>query len=472
MTAAILLFVFLCAGSLVQSAELGYSSLSRDAQAVNDSPITPLIPQSISQNSSTFVLSAGTVACGASGITTENSWYRLFDLDSDHNLSGQFCAESLDYGIESAFDNGVPQSVVVTTACLDDGMPFLEAFLTDQTSQMHAQPDAELAFFNANISGCCNADTQSMSVRLEAPVDCTLEGCGSLYFGSNSLGQSSPSYFRSDSCGVTEPTDMAALGYPDVHVVMRLNGNDGQPHGGDPGAITQNIDPNSLTAGTIACSNAGVTTENSFYRLFDLDADHAFTGVFCVDSVDYAIETAVDLGIPQQLVVTTSCLDDGLPFMDAFLIEVGSVTHAQPDADMEFFNVAAAGCCDADTQSMSIELEAPIDCTQAGCGSLFLGSNNSGQIRPTYIKSDSCAVPEPTDLAVIGFPDVHLVMVAYGSGTDGGHGDGGGDGGGDPGGDGKVPATGGVGPLLLLVLCLGSAALYLRRRAAEQREQS
>ena len=165
----------------------------------------------------------------------------------------------------------------------------------------------------------------------------------------------------------------------------------------------------------------------------------------CINSVDYGIETAVDNGVPQQLAVTTACLDDGLPYMNAFLIEVGTEVSPQPDANLEFFNVPAAGCCNAETQSMSIKLEAPVDCIEEGCQSLFIGVNSLGQIAPSYIEAEDCNVFDPLDLAAIGFADIHTVMIINGDGTDG---NGGADGGGiDGGGDDAVPAVGGFLPL-------------------------
>lgn len=131
----------------------------------------------------------------------------------------------------------------------------------------------------------------------------------------------------------------------------RTNPN-AQPLG--PASITQSTDPNTLIAGTVACSAAGTTTENSYFRLFDLDTDHGLSGSFCAGSVDYGIETATDFGVRQFVNVNTACLDDGMPYLGIFLTEVGSVSTAQPDADLEFFNSAADGCCDADTQALSL----------------------------------------------------------------------------------------------------------------------
>jgi len=223
-------------------------------------------------------------------------------------------------------------------------------------------------------------------------------------------------------------------------------------------SITQSTDPNTLVAGSVACSAGGITTENSYFRLFDLDTDHALTGAYAVQSVDYGIETAVDFGVPQTIQVTTACLPDGMPYLNVFLNEQATEVHAQPDADLEFFNVAASGSCNADDSSLSMELEFPLDCTVAGCGAIFVGSNNLGQSDPSYVQSGSCGLADPTNLAAIGFPDMHLVMIVNGDGTDGN-----GDGGTDGGQDGPVPASSTIGMIALAIL-LGSSAFFMRRR--------
>ena len=40
----------------------------------------------------------------------------------------------------------------------------------------------------------------------------------------------------------------------------------------------------------------------------------------------------------------------------------------------------------------------------------FFGGNGAGQTGPTYVRSTTCAVPEPVDLATIGFPLSHWAM--------------------------------------------------------------
>ena len=38
-------------------------------------------------------------------------------------------------------------------------------------------------------------------------------------------GQTAPSYLAAAACGVTEPTDTAAIGFPGMHIVMNVTGD-------------------------------------------------------------------------------------------------------------------------------------------------------------------------------------------------------------------------------------------------------
>jgi hypothetical protein len=235
-----------------------------------------------------------------------------------------------------------------------------------------------------------------------------------------------------------------------------------------PQQLTQNSDPNTLVSGTsVACSGGGITTDNHWWRLFDLDDDHLLTDTLTIASVDYGIETSVG---PQSMTATTHCLDEGLPFLLSFLTLADSNTVNQPEAELEFFNIAVGGSCDTATQDLALDMSTD-DCLESGtCLSLFIGCNDLGQSAPFYVHADDCGIFDPVDLAGLGFPNAHGVYVVNGDaggGTgDGGSGDGAGDGAGDGGGDGGgVPASTGIGMLLMVLVLLGSSAYFLRRRA-------
>jgi hypothetical protein len=224
-----------------------------------------------------------------------------------------------------------------------------------------------------------------------------------------------------------------------------------------PVTITQSIDPDTIESGTsVACSDGIFTTENAWLRLFDLDDDHGLFGVFSAESVDWGMETLTGT-LPID--VNIYCLDDGMPFLYSFMNLVGSGTTQAVDGQLLFYNTTVSGACDSPTQSMAVELSGD-DCEILGtCTLYWIGMNGLGQTGPTYIASASCDIPDPRDLAAIGFFNADLVMKVNGD-----HGNNGGDGGfpDDDGGD--VPATTGVGAVLLLLILLGSGAYFLRRR--------
>ncbi len=51
----------------------------------------------------------------------------------------------------------------------------------------------------------------------------------SFFIGSNTAGQSGPSFIRAADCGVAEITNLAAIGFPSMHIVMTVSGNNQVP---------------------------------------------------------------------------------------------------------------------------------------------------------------------------------------------------------------------------------------------------
>ena len=218
-----------------------------------------------------------------------------------------------------------------------------------------------------------------------------------------------------------------------------------------PQSITQNVDPNTIVAGTSVACGGGQTTDTGWWRLYDISG-FPFGG-FCTKNVDYGIETAV--GPTQNITANVWCLGNGLPFIGVYLVLVGTNSQPQPDADLEFFNIPVVGCCETFTQQMAVELLSD-NCQETGtCQELFIGCNDLGQTAPSYISADDCGVFDPIDMARVGFPDSHIIQVVHGN-------DEGDDGGPD---DGGVPATTATGAVLMVLALLGASALGLRRRA-------
>ncbi len=180
-----------------------------------------------------------------------------------------------------------------------------------------------------------------------------------------------------------------------------------------PQSLTQSTNPNVLETTSVACATGGITTDTYWWRLFDLDVQFDLVGDFCTKDVDYGIESSEGL---QNLTVNVHCLDDGLPFMNEFLTLAGTATQNQPDAVQEFFNIEVAGCCNTADQSMAIELVSD-DCVELGtCADLFIGTNSLGETYSTYISAPDCGIDEPFPTeGLVGFFVFHLVMVVNGN---------------------------------------------------------
>lgn len=173
------------------------------------------------------------VACSAGGITTINQWMRRFDLDGAHGITGNFCATSVDYGVEVAA--GAAQ-VTVATHCYSANTPGIIDLgqLATQDTVTFNSADGSLFFANATVGGCCNGSTDDMVVEVGGSSDCTLTGTCQFFLGANDNGQTGPGYIGAADCGIVNPTDLALIGFPGDHIVVSVNGDDGGGSGQTP----------------------------------------------------------------------------------------------------------------------------------------------------------------------------------------------------------------------------------------------
>jgi len=219
--AVIAMALLTCAAVGAQTPQLMTNPNASGDVAVRDI-VDPLAPVTITQSNDPYTIETGaSIACSDGVYTTENAWLRLFDLDGDHGLTGMFGAENVDWGMET-LTGTLP--IDVNIYCLDDGLPFLYSFMTLVGSGTTQAVDGQLLFYNTTVSGACDSATQRMAVELFGD-DCEILGTCTLYWiGANGLGQIGPSYIASASCGLVDPTDLAAIGFPYSHVVMKVNG--------------------------------------------------------------------------------------------------------------------------------------------------------------------------------------------------------------------------------------------------------
>ncbi|QSB15678.1 S8 family serine peptidase [Natronosporangium hydrolyticum] len=256
-------------------------------------PEVPVVQDAVtlSHSESMSIVAENSVGCtpdqGLS--TTENSYLRHFVLD-DFGITDEFDVSEVSFGVEVV--RGVSPTVSVNLYEMVDPAGSFEYgnFELIGSAEETLEP-MELEVVTVPVSGTAAAGS-TLVVEVDVP---DLSGSGALFIGSNSDGQTAPSYLASGSCGLPEPTDTSAIGFPGMHVVMSVTGGGdvSEPSCEVPGWLS--VSP---AAGAVAPGGSQVV-EVSFDSAGLADGD-VVAGTLCVASDDP--ESPV-VEIPVELVV-------------------------------------------------------------------------------------------------------------------------------------------------------------------------
>ncbi len=179
--------------------------------------------------------------------------------------------------------------------------------------------------------------------------------------------------------------------------------------------ITQSIDTETITvSNSVSCNGGGQHTDNHYLRRFDLDGDHGMLGGFDVSGVSFAIEQAISSGgAGQPLAVNLYTIPAADALLFANLTPISSTDIVQADTTLSSVNVAVTGTVD-DTVASDLVVAIFSPDGQAAGHSFFIGSNANGETAPSYIAAPDCGLTEPTAMADVGFPNMHIVMTVLG----------------------------------------------------------
>lgn len=165
----------------------------------------------------------GTVACSdqTTGYTSENHFVRKFDLINDFQISAPFYVTSVEFGVENAASGlGTGQPITIdlykTTGSLNyTNMTLigtLDTIIPDMTLGVWSAPiTATVGYGEILVVDINNLDGQPFS--------------HTFFAGSNSLGETSPSYLAADSCGVANPATYASIGFGTINLVINVYGD-------------------------------------------------------------------------------------------------------------------------------------------------------------------------------------------------------------------------------------------------------
>lgn len=171
------------------------------------------ITHSLSQS----VVSLASVSCNSGTLHTDNSYMRIFDLPGEFGIAEAINITAVEFGIETADGASGSQPAVVNIYTLSGPLQF--GNLTLIASQPIVVPDQSLTLFNVPVSAAIPAGSL-LVVEIFTPEGQTVGN--SFFVGSNSFGQTAPTYLAASECGVPEPVDTATLGFPNMHFVLNV----------------------------------------------------------------------------------------------------------------------------------------------------------------------------------------------------------------------------------------------------------
>lgn len=176
----------------------------------------PTLTQSVSQTPV-----PGSVSCNNGGAHADNSYWRAYDL-APLNLAAPLVISSVQFGIEQAI-SGTGTTQPVTVNVYTSAGPFPGSALTLRASQPVLVPNQNLTRFDVTLTTPTPPLPVNSIVVVELHTPDGQAAGHSFFIGSNSLGQTGPSYISAAACGVPNPVDLASLGFPGVHIILNAN---------------------------------------------------------------------------------------------------------------------------------------------------------------------------------------------------------------------------------------------------------
>ena len=197
-------------------------------------PPTPPAPagagcgvQTITQNTdpNTIVVGAS-VSCNAGGVNTDNFYARSFDLSVGPTAGVPWTVGCVDFGVET---NVLDYTVTVNVYEDNNGgapdVPPGDLVLLG-TQTLFIPDGTALTVVTADFTAQNIILPADSTVVFEVfTPDRQVTDNGQFFVGSNSAGQSGPTFLKAATCGITAYVDTAVVGFPLMHWVMRVDLN-------------------------------------------------------------------------------------------------------------------------------------------------------------------------------------------------------------------------------------------------------
>jgi Carbohydrate binding domain len=181
-------------------------------------------PPTITESTSQEIISGNSVACNNGVGTTENHYWRAFDMGT-FTGGQEYDVTSVSFGIELAQSGGGVLQQVTVNLYANHGSPFpggdWQSNLLVSSGPIDV-PDQQLTIFTVPLVTAVPAGTLELVMEVMSPDGTAV---GNLFFiGSNPDPETGLSYLSAADCGVTDPTPTGDLGFPNMHIVFNVDG--------------------------------------------------------------------------------------------------------------------------------------------------------------------------------------------------------------------------------------------------------
>jgi Divergent InlB B-repeat domain len=194
---------------------------NRSLVAVFSSPCPAVITQSSSQT----ITALNSVSCNTGSPTFyhyDTSYWRAFNV-AGVNGSQQYNVTSVSFGIDNANDGAGQGQPVTVRLYTNNGGSFPGGSRTQIAATSITVMDQSQTILTVPLTATVPAGTSELVMEVFTPSG--VAAGNSFGIGSNTAAQSGPSYASSATCGNPTPTDTAAIGRPNMHLVFNIQGN-------------------------------------------------------------------------------------------------------------------------------------------------------------------------------------------------------------------------------------------------------
>lgn len=183
---------------------------------------------------------------------------------------------------------------------------------------------------------------------------------------------------------------------------------------GQAATVWQNTNRTTIiTNNSISCNLAGNQTNSSYWRAF-LPSFYGHTGSFTVSSVRIGIEEALAGSGGSQPFTVRIWANTGGSFPAGTRTLIGTADTTAANGTLYFQDIPVTATPQPATTEIVVEIFTPDGI--AVNNRFFIGSNNLGESKTSYISAADCGAPNPIPVAAAGGPNMHTLIALVGAG--------------------------------------------------------